>query len=349
MYGITYSELGKTPSSTAWRMIRSLRHQPPGSATRGERARVFDAALEQSEQLIKAAAAVGPQSSPLLLFYGLSQAGRAISAAATSVSNKEYKLARHGISTRNLSNMKNSTLADLIVAPQAGAFSQMATLLNSSDFSESVRIGDLWNLLPGHSRFPLVGQATTVPLNAEVRMVPGNRLSLEISKLPASLAFSIPAGAVAGQSHEADWKAERERVKNYLSSYPSLAGFEFVNEDGPAQLRLLDTEGRVGVTVCFPISTSEPETAILKKRTTVYRAQRLVFPQVGSSPLPAHPILIWWAILYSPSMLARYEPDAWFKCLQVNQSADAVPIEALLDDAAEALPETIHRTIMEVI
>lgn len=41
------------------------------------------AALEQSEQLLRGAADLGFASRPLNLFYGLSQAGRAISAAWT--------------------------------------------------------------------------------------------------------------------------------------------------------------------------------------------------------------------------------------------------------------------------
>jgi hypothetical protein len=42
---------------------------------------VYVAALQQAEQLFHAAREAGFASSPLLLFYGLSQAGRAIAAA----------------------------------------------------------------------------------------------------------------------------------------------------------------------------------------------------------------------------------------------------------------------------
>jgi hypothetical protein len=42
-----------------------------------DRRLIFAAALEQAEQQFLAAAAIGVQSRPLNLFYGLSQAGRA--------------------------------------------------------------------------------------------------------------------------------------------------------------------------------------------------------------------------------------------------------------------------------
>lgn len=66
----------------AWQRIRALRSRPPGLAAREEeRLRVFGAALQQSEELFGAAAAVSEAAKPLPLFYGVSQAGREIAAA----------------------------------------------------------------------------------------------------------------------------------------------------------------------------------------------------------------------------------------------------------------------------
>ena len=61
--------------------MRSLRADRPRFAARGARARTFGAGLEQAEQLWLASQNVGAIASPLLLFYGLTQAGRAICAA----------------------------------------------------------------------------------------------------------------------------------------------------------------------------------------------------------------------------------------------------------------------------
>lgn len=84
----------------SWRHLRALRHDPPGlAAVRGPRKRTFDAALEQAEQLFAAASVVGAAVRPLLLFYGLSQAGRALAAAWVSADNGQ--LSGHGIKSTN--------------------------------------------------------------------------------------------------------------------------------------------------------------------------------------------------------------------------------------------------------
>ncbi|WP_394798281.1 YaaC family protein [Streptomyces albidoflavus] len=72
------------PTASVWRALRELRAAPPGRATSGSRQKLFSSALEQSEQLFTAAGSVGPASRPLVLFYGLSQAGRAIAPARRS-------------------------------------------------------------------------------------------------------------------------------------------------------------------------------------------------------------------------------------------------------------------------
>jgi hypothetical protein len=81
-YGQTWGDMEMTPRARSWRMLRALRQHPPGLAAADEARRgTFSAALEQSEQFFTAAAATGPQTRGLLLFYGIAQAGRALRAA----------------------------------------------------------------------------------------------------------------------------------------------------------------------------------------------------------------------------------------------------------------------------
>ena len=92
----------ETPSREAvWRHLRALRYEPPGRACRGVRAEVFGSALEQAQQLF-AAGAVDYTSRPILVFYGLSQAGRAIAACATAGGMNDRQLKGHGIEVSNL-------------------------------------------------------------------------------------------------------------------------------------------------------------------------------------------------------------------------------------------------------
>jgi hypothetical protein len=64
------------------RLLRGTRASPPGMAAGDvERRHVYGAALQKAEDLFEAAAAVGPLARPSPLFYAVSQAGRAITAA----------------------------------------------------------------------------------------------------------------------------------------------------------------------------------------------------------------------------------------------------------------------------
>ncbi len=73
----------------AWERLRASRSSRPGKASTGARAKTYTTALGQAQQMFRAAEAVGPKTSPLLVFYGLSQAGRAIAAAAVGLKGEE--------------------------------------------------------------------------------------------------------------------------------------------------------------------------------------------------------------------------------------------------------------------
>jgi hypothetical protein len=51
--------------------------------------------------------------------------------------------------------------------------------------------------------------------------------------------------------------------------------------------------------------------------------------------------MLWWVLMFGLSSVARYDPEVWVAALDVNTSEQAVPIEAALDVALEALPELI--------
>ncbi|WP_218190860.1 YaaC family protein, partial [Pseudomonas sp. SID14000] len=84
-----------------------MRADPPGAAGKnGARKETFCAALEQAEQLFTAAKVTDAMVRPLLVYYGLNQAGRAIAAAASSVPDRDqqpgaraepWKLTGHGL------------------------------------------------------------------------------------------------------------------------------------------------------------------------------------------------------------------------------------------------------------
>jgi len=80
-----------------WADVRSLRADPPGRARKGDRRKTFSAALEQAERLWAASLQVGAAASPMLKFYALSQAGRAISASHGPKPNGWRPKPSHGL------------------------------------------------------------------------------------------------------------------------------------------------------------------------------------------------------------------------------------------------------------
>lgn len=349
MYGQTYLDLGTTPPAVAWQMLRTLRANPPGSASKGDRKQTFNMALEQAEQLLGAALAVGTAARPLLAFYGLSQAGRAVAAAAQGVSNKDYRLDGHGIRIGAMQGVATGGLASLLVEDQGqGSFTTLAEILSAASLPNPTPIGELWGLLPDVGRFPLPGMGTTRPVSIETTSttIRAFNVPASVRGIPLESAYD-PNPSVTDQSIDAaSYAEERRSVTAFLRRYPSLTGWNFQAPEGnPIGLRFVGNEAEVPVTWPNP-SYGETEDAILDRHSIQYRGhQRLAFPVVGGGDKPAHPFLLWWAILFGLSMLARYEPKAWGSLIDINGSADAAAIEYFLDQALHLLPELIHRTI----
>jgi hypothetical protein len=64
------------PASSAWTALRATRWEPPGAARSAkDRARTYVVALEQAEQMFRAAATVGQATRPVLAYYGLNLSG----------------------------------------------------------------------------------------------------------------------------------------------------------------------------------------------------------------------------------------------------------------------------------
>lgn len=350
MYGQAWLDLATTPPAVAWQMLRTLRANPPGRADRGDRKLTFNTALEQAEQLLGAASSVGPAARPLLAFYGLSQAGRAIAAAAVSASNDEYRLDGHGIRTRNMQGVASAGLATLTVVDCGqGSFTQLAKFLSAASLPDAVPLGDLWGLLPDVARFPLPGMGTACPvaITASHTTVRAQDLPVTVQGVPRELAYEPSTSGGDPKVAAAGYAEERQRITEFLNGYPSLVGWKFRAPAGNP-IGITFAGDSVEVPIVWPKPDhAEADDVILDLHTIRYRGhQRVAFPTVGGSTAPAHPFLLWWAILYSLSMLARYEPKVWGSLIDINNSQDATAIEYLLDQALHLLPELIHRTIV---
>jgi hypothetical protein len=125
-------------AESVWDALRATRWRPPASASRDlDRQQTYVAALEQAEQLFRAAAGVGVAARPLLLFYGLSQAGRAVAAAAR-LKGDQYRLAQHGIKACDLDGDLPDIRVEAGTAGRPSSFVRLSELLDSPVWDKSV-------------------------------------------------------------------------------------------------------------------------------------------------------------------------------------------------------------------
>jgi hypothetical protein len=339
----TYADMGEVPPDRAWSALRALRAAPPGLAKKAERRKVFTSSLEQAEQLFRAAETVGVATKPLLIFYGLSQAGRAIAAA---VAVDSWVLSGHGIKIVN-THEQAVQLAELAIKPTRGSFARICEALESSNLSSVARVGDLWPLLNETSRHPLpaAGDSRSLSVSVDYLGGPSGIPTLRVEGLPGSFAD-------VGREHldlmtglGANYAAQAEPIDRYLAGYPTLSGrVPFTTAGQPVGLQ---PHGNGTCSVKFQwadasFATQDLVESFMATIAVRTRGDWRAYPSLDGNSKPVHPLLVWWAILFRLSMLARYEPEAWDALTDVNVSADAVPIEHLLRCAQSSVPELIH-------
>ena len=335
-----------------WRHIRAFRHDPPGPANQGDRRKVFGSALEQAEQLFRAAEEIGYAARPILLFYGLSQAGRAI-AAACNACMSDWRLSGHGITVRNITvnNLsRQSPLHDVKVADKgSGSFTQLAPMLNSGTLPNGATLGQIWSTIPGLADRPLPNSSGQFPPLRFVDNVHIQKFGTPLQEIHGSI-----GGLPIQLSSAVDpWRA----VQQFLDAYPSLMGsapsplcsdaaiLEYTNAPTMKAIRSWLWPGSID-----PSESASASREFVNSRTVPYLGEddRWIFPALGGSTTPLHPLLAWWALLYALSMLARYEPDSWTVHLTIDTSPTAVPLETALARALDTCPQLIWHAIRAV-
>ncbi|MEU6555713.1 hypothetical protein ABZ915_36515 [Streptomyces sp. NPDC046915] len=78
-------------------------------------------------------------------------------------------------------------------------------------------------------------------------------------------------------------------------------------------------------------------------RAPAYRinAGRFVRPSFEPAKNPPTPLMCWWLILYSYSMLARYQRRKWSEALDVDKSKSAAALEYAMDIVLEVVPHLV--------
>ena len=322
--------------------LRALRAAPPALADKHrDRRRVFAAALGQFDELLTAARTVGPASAPLLLYYALSQAGRAI-AAAHQEDPERWRPNSHGL---QVSDPPRSLEAVVVNpkprqkkgGPRTDIFSVVADTVGSPLLTGPVVLGALWAAAPGTKCVKRLGAThqRTARLRQDV---------LPSDPYPGRAWFCGPElegisyanswwRAVLGARFEKAYPTTRSRIKK---------GGETDKTNSPThdQIELGESFNLLGGEV-RELSFS---VGLIEKVASLYpdsRGDYYLMPGLGRNEDVLAPFMVWWVLLYVFSHLARYHPATWAKVLDPVRSVLATPIEHALVWAYDMLPRAV--------
>jgi YaaC-like Protein len=328
------------PRSWAWQRLRLLRSDPPGLAGNSTaRARVMSAALDQAEQLSRAAETIGPAAQPLPLFYALSQAGRAITAVRL---RDDWQLSAHGLKWPGDPGSNN--LLERRVEPQdskTGSFQRVAEAVGSATLSAPVELGAVWLALPELAlpRLP-TSKPTWRPALNIASLEPDSQFMMIIGKKVEGLVAGLPD------------VSSRQAIMDELKHYPSA-------RDGVPKSIPHDTEEKlvgqlVGQGHWAPrVVWEAPDSTAPARKQTFNRVAPPYLSRSVHSAIPEmptgnwlSPLMLWWVLLFGLSNLARYEPGAWTAALDVNTSQFAVPLETGMREALDSVPHLVLEALL---
>ena len=303
------------PSVDPFFEIRASRATPPGKAAADDQRRLtYGAALSQFDELMTTSANASPRSRPLPLFYAISQAGRAITAARAET---QWKLRLHGLSAPDLTP---ADLCNVVIKPSPkesdetiDSFGGVTQATSSDPLTTPASMGALWSSLPG-AGYLLADSSWPKPLSVRPDNKDIYELLFDFRHLNADL---------LGWQNDDDEGRQQE-----MQYYPALAGTRY------------ESHKEWGVRIQWPTDTADfpgwhrtlDRIAPIDRLTE----QRWIRPTIAGCAL--NPLMTWWALLYGLSMLARYEPAGWVKALDLDQPGLAAQLAKLLDIALEAVP-----------
>jgi hypothetical protein len=297
--------------------------------------------------LFTAAAAVDYASRPILLFYGLSQAGRAVAAASTAADNDSYRLSGHGIEAVNLSQRPPLHLIELIDRGR-GSFTRLASLLASGSLPKGAPFGQIWATIPDLRDSPLDTGSTEYkpPLRCEeqyredVDVLTGSiRLPWHLGEAPDAAAIEAYLAAYPTLSGCEEIQIHAEAMAHSLDG---KHGVEQIRDPDPHRIRAIFGIGRGEMT--FRTRPGSPAPA----QPYIEADDLWLFPATGGAALPLHPLLSWWALLFALSMLARYESASWIGHLDIDASSNAIKLRTALDLALDTCPQLVLAAIRSV-
>lgn len=312
---------------------------PPGAAGgHSERTAVFQSALEQAEQLAKAATDVGYAARPLLLYYALNQAGRAV--AAARIDGPAWRVEGHGLSevrSEPPTPLSRRTFkpAPKTSAARRDAFHAVSEVTGSGLLSRPVALGEVWMAIPEllpppvHQLKDLDSdwRRPLVVFDADWNVDDQDRFGLSPYTPLWLLVANMPPGLSA------------EQIETYLLRYPTATGAHPRGSGGG-----LSPHGQQCIEIAWSTPRREGPSIDDAAPINRYQGARLLMPTIGNGD-SLSPLMLWWILLFGLSTIARYDPELWIAALAINDSTDATALETTLDIAAELLPTLIIQAL----
>lgn len=294
-------------------------------------------ALEQAQQQFAAAGMIGYESRALNLFYGLSQAGRALAAGSRRLgrgTGQRWQSKAHGLRfDETVPEGLTATPIDL-TGGTSDLFSRVSIAIDSPWDFGSIDFGAATNQLLDYTM--MFREPERYP-----RPIPDAHVYANSSTFPLFLEVRVPHPGRGSEMTVAE-------VRESLSIYPALRHLAVAeNEDGT--VRWGPNEGQCIVVIEDPgalVSRGDSRDVRELKGYTTYRGSAVLMPRVGNSDETLRPLMAWWVVLYALSTLARYAPVKWTQVLSIAESPLASRIEFLLDAAVDAVPELLSGELL---
>lgn len=303
------------------------------------RRNTLGAAMTQFEEQMTAASVVSSVTRPINLYYALAQAGLAISATHRPGT---YTPSSHGLKIVN----PGADLPDITVRADTdqlrGSYGIVSSTVGSEAIQSAVSINALWASLPDLTFMPLQdnNNPEVISVVPSMPMEPGPGSVIYYPPgTPPSAAIYIDLRNIPKEATDA-WLAE------ILKPYPGTdncvlhrTSFSDVIEPGSAKLQ---------VNIAWPYPgqnlTHEETRQFFDGIAPAYRytSERYLRPSIeGDDKKPPSPLMTWWLLLYTFSMLSRYQPVKWTTILDQDRSPYAAAVLYALQEAISVLPHLV--------
>jgi hypothetical protein len=332
--------------SEHWNVLRALRASPPARAGEDKARRtVFAAALEQAEQFLTAAAAVGYATKPVQLFYALSQAGRAIAAARAEA---PWEILGHGAKVKNQVDIATTTVKP--DESKRGAIKLVARATRSEMWEGPITLRTLWGSLPELPDEAYLTASARKPLEVENSYLDYSRFTPATMQggVYTSGGLMLTGGywqfGLRVKERPSDPDEERALVEKILAPYPKAAGWSIAT--GMASTNIYDPNpSPIFLEWVNEDEHGERTWTAPTMLTEQYDGRFYFRPGLGESNAVPSALITWWGVLLALSSLARYEPVAWRLALDVDSSPFAWALEQCLRLAERRIPELVLQAV----